>query len=247
MGFRPSKIVRRVHAGQRGLGQPGHADRETAVQRAELLQPLGLLRRARRRSRPTAPAPRGCRRRARGAASRARRPGRSARAGTEWRAREKYSARPARIGHDLDPGRVGRELRRRAGRPRCRCRRPAPPGRSRRPAPRAERNGSSPCTLATTSKPGELRRAPPPRPPGRCPPGGRRAVSTARTPARSTTCAIIGESVATTSSLDHTELHDALNHPGDERLTGQQLERFVGETGRAKTSRNDTQDAHHER
>ena len=42
-------------------------------------------------------------------------------------------------------------------------------------------------------------------------------------------------------------VHDALNHPGDERLTGQQLERFVGETGRAKTSRNDTQDAHHER
>ena len=42
-------------------------------------------------------------------------------------------------------------------------------------------------------------------------------------------------------------LHDTLNHPGDERLTGQQLERFVGETGRAKTSRNDTQDAHHER
>jgi hypothetical protein len=38
-----------------------------------------------------------------------------------------------------------------------------------------------------------------------------------------------------------------LNNPGDERLTGQQLERFIGETGRAKTSRNDTQDAHHER
>ena len=72
-------------------------------------------------------------------------------------------------------------------------------------------------------------------------------VSTARTPARSTTWAIIGESVATTSSLDQTVLHDALNHPGDERLTGQQLERFVGETGRAKTSRNDTEDAHHER
>ena len=28
-------------------------------------------------------------------------------------------------------------------------------------------------------------------------------------------------------------LHDALNHPGDERLTGQKLERFVGETGGA--------------
>ena len=47
--------------------------------------------------------------------------------------------------------------------------------------------------------------------------------------------------------LDQTELHDTLNNPGDERLTGQQLERFIGETGRAKTSRNDTQDAHHER
>ena len=47
--------------------------------------------------------------------------------------------------------------------------------------------------------------------------------------------------------LDQTEVHDVLNHPGDERLTGQQLERFIGETGRAKTSRNDTQDAHHER
>ena len=42
-------------------------------------------------------------------------------------------------------------------------------------------------------------------------------------------------------------VHDALNHPGDERLTGQQLERFVGESNGAKTSRNDTQDAHHER
>ena len=40
-------------------------------------------------------------------------------------------------------------------------------------------------------------------------------------------------------------LHDALNDPGDERLAGQKLERFVGETGRAKTCRNDTKDAHH--
>jgi hypothetical protein len=40
-------------------------------------------------------------------------------------------------------------------------------------------------------------------------------------------------------------LHDPLDHPGDERLAGQKLERFVGETGRAKTCRYDTEDAHH--
>jgi hypothetical protein len=33
--------------------------------------------------------------------------------------------------------------------------------------------------------------------------------------------------------LDQAEVHDVLNDPGDERLTGQQLERFVGETSRA--------------
>ena len=47
--------------------------------------------------------------------------------------------------------------------------------------------------------------------------------------------------------VDRAEVQDVLNHPGDERLTGQKLERFIRETGRAKTSRNDTQDAHHER
>src|SRR5690349_7818832 len=52
MGFRPSKVVRRVHARQSGLGEPCDADRETAVQRAELLQPLGLLGRARRHPHP---------------------------------------------------------------------------------------------------------------------------------------------------------------------------------------------------
>ena len=34
--------------------------------------------------------------------------------------------------------------------------------------------------------------------------------------------------------VDDPVLHDALNDPGDERLTGQKLERFVGETGRAR-------------
>ncbi|MBA2522310.1 MAG: hypothetical protein H0V25_03155 [Solirubrobacterales bacterium] len=38
MGFRPSEIVRRVDAGQRRLAHRGHADREPAVQRAELLE-----------------------------------------------------------------------------------------------------------------------------------------------------------------------------------------------------------------
>ena len=42
-------------------------------------------------------------------------------------------------------------------------------------------------------------------------------------------------------------LQDALNHPGDERLAGQKLKGFVGESGRAKTSRNDTQNAHHQK
>ena len=40
-------------------------------------------------------------------------------------------------------------------------------------------------------------------------------------------------------------LQDALNHPGDEWLAGQKLKGFVGESGRAKTGRNDTEDAHH--
>jgi len=35
-------------------------------------------------------------------------------------------------------------------------------------------------------------------------------------------------------------LLDALDDPGDQRFAGQHLERFVGESGRAKTSRNDT-------
>src|SRR6266496_1219870 len=47
VGFRPSKVIRRVDARERRLGQPAHADREPTMQRPELLQPLRLFRRAR--------------------------------------------------------------------------------------------------------------------------------------------------------------------------------------------------------
>ena len=40
-------------------------------------------------------------------------------------------------------------------------------------------------------------------------------------------------------------LQHALDHPGDERLAGQKLKGFVGESGRAETGRDDTEDAHH--
>ena len=39
-------------------------------------------------------------------------------------------------------------------------------------------------------------------------------------------------------------LLDALENPGDQWFTGQHLERFVGETSGAKTSRDDAKDAH---
>jgi hypothetical protein len=42
-----------------------------------------------------------------------------------------------------------------------------------------------------------------------------------------------------------TMLQYALDDPGDQRLTCQRLERFMGEAGGAETSRNHAQDAHH--
>src|SRR6476660_2163284 len=52
MGFRPSKVVRRIHARLRRLGQPRDTDAESLVERPELLQPLGLLGRTRRGRHP---------------------------------------------------------------------------------------------------------------------------------------------------------------------------------------------------
>ena len=52
MGFRPSKIVVSIHAGDRRPVQPRHPDREAAVQRPELLQPLDALERVRRQRHP---------------------------------------------------------------------------------------------------------------------------------------------------------------------------------------------------
>src|SRR5690349_8828413 len=46
VGFRPPKVIRRVHARLRGLAQSSDADRKPDVQRPKLLQPLGLLGRA---------------------------------------------------------------------------------------------------------------------------------------------------------------------------------------------------------
>src|SRR3954447_13324896 len=46
MGFRPSKVVAGVNAGQGRFGQLSHADPEAHVQGAELLQPLRQLGRA---------------------------------------------------------------------------------------------------------------------------------------------------------------------------------------------------------
>src|SRR6266852_122053 len=43
MGFRPSKVIRRIDARERRLGQPGHADYDPVVQRPKLLQPLCLF------------------------------------------------------------------------------------------------------------------------------------------------------------------------------------------------------------
>lgn len=37
---------------------------------------------------------------------------------------------------------------------------------------------------------------------------------------------------------------DALDDPGYQRLTGQELKRLVRESGRAETGRDDTEDAH---
>src|SRR6476620_3576384 len=48
VSFRPSKVVQRIHTRQRRLGQAGHANGESQMQCPELLEPLGLLRRARR-------------------------------------------------------------------------------------------------------------------------------------------------------------------------------------------------------
>src|SRR6476659_10824640 len=52
VGFRPSKVVRRIDARHRRLGEPGDADGESEMQRAELLEPFGLLGRTRRGRRP---------------------------------------------------------------------------------------------------------------------------------------------------------------------------------------------------
>ena len=49
---------------------------------------------------------------------------------------------------------------------------------------------------------------------------------------------------------DHHTIHDIqVGHtpgdPGDQRLTGQELQRFVGESRRAQSGRDDAEDAHH--
>src|SRR5918996_4762865 len=43
MGFRPSKVVQRIHAGLDRFRQPRHPDREAVMQGPQLLQPLRQL------------------------------------------------------------------------------------------------------------------------------------------------------------------------------------------------------------
>ena len=91
-------------------------------------------------------------------------------------------------------------------------------------------NGSSPCTLATTSNPANSGARPLGHP--SVPDSARRSQDRPDARPLRPPAATMCESVATTQVLQLV-LHDALDHPGDEGLTGQQLERFVGETGRA--------------
>jgi hypothetical protein len=66
----------------------------------------------------------------------------------------------------------------------------------------------------------------------------------ASTPERSTTLDDHGG-----IGRDHDLIHDsmfehALDDPGHQRLTGQELERFIRESGGAQPGRNNTKDAH---